>query len=97
MNELQGLDCEITQQETRLERLQTIRQAMVDDPAKFEPVLARTLRLWGEGTDERDLVWNWLCKPLLRLEDRMPLEMVIEGRTEEVLRLISAIESGAYQ
>lgn len=96
MTDLQGIDGEITRYEARLERLKIVRQAMEADPQKFEPILARTLRVWGEGAAEKELVWDWLCKPLLRFGDRMPLEMVIAGEQDELLRLINAIEHGVY-
>ena len=92
MNNVNGIDLEIEKQQSRLERLQIVREALLSDAEKFENVVARTVRAWGDT----DLVWDWLCKPLLRFNDRMPLEAVLDGDEDQVLQLINAIEHGVY-
>ena len=48
-------------------------------------------RLDGLFTAER--AFDWFCRPNEALGNRTPAELVVEGRTEEVLALIDKMEA----
>lgn len=87
-----GLKTEIAALQAQIVRLQVLQG---HDPSEFDRVVEAAVRCFGDG-DDLSLVWRWLCRPVLRLGERLPLELVLEGREDEIVTLLGQMEHGVY-
>jgi len=88
-----GIDREIERLLNRVNELKVVKAKAEAEPELYNPVIEWVERVFA---NEHDLVWDWLCKPLLRFGDLTPLAMVAAGRGAEVTQLLGAIEHGVY-
>lgn len=83
-----SVDIEIDRLKERIKSLEIVREA---DPAIFEEVLTLSREIW----EERE-IWVWLCKPNMLLEQKTPLETILNGGNEKVKTILLRIIHGVY-
>jgi uncharacterized protein (DUF2384 family) len=91
MSELIGIDLELQRLAERAERLVAVRDDLAQNPQFYQPLIDHALRAWGED----EMAWEWLCRPLLRLDYRTPLEAEREGLGEQIRRVLAVVEYGS--
>jgi uncharacterized protein (DUF2384 family) len=75
------------------ERVAILERIQGMDVNLFGNVVMKTKQVWYE----EDIVWKWLCRPLLRLGNKSPLEAVADGESSKVHEILNGIIHGIYR
>jgi len=52
--------------------------------------------LLKEIFDDEDALYNWLYSPVSLLKERRPIDLIRQGKLDEVISVLSGVYSGSY-
>jgi hypothetical protein len=87
-----GIDGEIWRVERTVEDLKRTREKYLENPSLYQPLIDHAERVW----ENDQFVWEWLCRPTMRLDNMSPMDALASGLHERVEQLLGAIEYGVY-